>query len=286
MIISNDLNLPEALVQAVANDPYDSGLCDISVTTLIGPPQIRHLKKKYGGEITEDASDRIWSLLGQAVHSILDRALPGEVTESRLFAPINGWIVSGQFDNLSVISGCLSDYKVTSVWAVKGDIKEEWAQQLNCLAELCRINGHEIKSLSIVAILRDWNRHGLRDSDYPRKPVVKIDIPLWPQEKISEYMLERVKLHQLADQGIVEPCSDRERWFVGEGWAIKKGSNKRALRVFDDENKALQFVESYTGKKAELSIEHRHGTYGRCENYCSCRKFCSQAAESSAGQKN
>lgn len=281
MVIMNEMGLPEALVQAVSNDPYDSGDCDISVTTLIGPPQIRYLKKKYGGELTEDVSDRIWALLGQAVHSILDRATPGEITENRLFANINGWIVSGQFDNLSLTNGCLSDYKVTSVWAVKNGIKDEWTQQLNCLAELCRFNGHSVKSLSIVAILRDWNRHGLRESDYPRKAVVKIDIPLWPSMKARDYMFDRVNIHQRADQGLVAPCSDSERWFRGEGWAIKKGSSKRALRVFDAQEKALQFIEGYTGKKSEIIIEHRPGMYGRCESYCSVAQYCEQFNKSS-----
>jgi len=47
MQITNRLNLPAAIVEAVRNDPYSSGDCDISCTRLVGPPMIRHLERLH-----------------------------------------------------------------------------------------------------------------------------------------------------------------------------------------------------------------------------------------------
>ena len=164
MHITNNANLPAAIVRAVVNDPYDAGACDISVTRLIGPPQIRVLEREHAEELTEDASDRIWSLIGQIGHGILERAEvlanAGAIAERRLFADIAGWRISGQFDRMTIDDdGTLSDYKFTSVWAVADGAKPEWEAQLNILRWLAERNGYPpIRRLLLVAILRDWSR--------------------------------------------------------------------------------------------------------------------------------
>jgi hypothetical protein len=72
--LSNRLNLPEPLVRAIANDSYNSGTSDFTATGLIKPSQMIALEKKHANEITEDASDLIYSLQGQSIHTILERA--------------------------------------------------------------------------------------------------------------------------------------------------------------------------------------------------------------------
>ena len=118
MQITNHADLPEAIVEAIRRDPYDPGDCDISVTRLIGPPQLRILERRHADEIEEDASDRIWALVGQIGHRILERAEAEALAETRLFAQAGGWTVSGQFDRMVLLpDGTLQDYKFTSVWA-------------------------------------------------------------------------------------------------------------------------------------------------------------------------
>ena len=114
MEITNKLNLPEPLVNAVKNDPYNSGDSDISCTGLIGSAWQRQLSIKHGSKIVEDASQRIYALLGQSVHSILERAkAPHYRVEERLFytVEVDGkkFTISGQFDyttrNLTRLQG-------------------------------------------------------------------------------------------------------------------------------------------------------------------------------------
>lgn len=280
MRITNKAGLPASIVRAITNDPYEGG-GDISVTTLIAPPQMRSLKIRHGDELEEDAADRIWSLIGQAVHSILERIDDGSIKEERLYMDVLGWSVSGQFDRY--FNGSLIDYKITSVWSVKQGIKREWEEQLNLLAVLCRANGYVIKGLGITAILRDWRKNeALQYADYPRSQIQTINIPVWPQDKAIEFMYDRVSLHQRVASGEHVPCSNEERWYRGEKWAAMKKKRKSAVRLFDDQKSADKFIES--GKADE--VVYRPGVYLRCEQYCSVSKFCKQHGAHNAKETN
>ena len=138
MKYTNEHNIPEEIIRAVHNDSYSRGASTISVTGVLRPPQMRLLEEKHIDDISVDVSDEIWKLLGQSVHTILERANednPDTITEERMYANVGGWTVSGQTDSISVDSGILKDYKVTSVWSVISAMKEgkiDWEQQLNC----------------------------------------------------------------------------------------------------------------------------------------------------------
>jgi hypothetical protein len=56
-------------------------------------------REEHADEIVIDASEMIFSLFGQAVHHILDRADDaGAIHERRLFTTQRGWKISGAFD--------------------------------------------------------------------------------------------------------------------------------------------------------------------------------------------
>lgn len=83
--LTNRLDLPETIVRAVSNDPYSMRGSRISATSLYGAPKPRVLRQRHGHEITEDVADRLWALVGQIGHGILERAMhkanPHEVLE-------------------------------------------------------------------------------------------------------------------------------------------------------------------------------------------------------------
>lgn len=277
MNITNHANLPDAIVQAVINDPYNAGDCDISVTRLIGPPQLRILERQHQDDIEEDAADRIWSLVGQIGHGILERAETVAITEERLFAEVEGWTVSGQFDRLVLLpDGTLQDYKFTSVWAVLDGVKPEWEAQLNMLRYLAEVNGYPpIRRLEIVAILRDWSKGKARaGGNYPRMQVKVLDVPLWSKGKTSRYMISRVRLHQAAEAGNIPPCTPSERWERPTTYAVKKPGRKSAIRVFED----MERAQALAGQTPNGYVEIRRGESIRCADYCAVRDFCPQWA--------
>lgn len=280
MQITNHADLPEAIVRAVRNDPYNSGACDISVTQLIGPPQIRVLTREHADELTEDASDRIWSLVGQIGHGILERAEISAIAERRLFAEIAGWRISGQFDRLTFHDdGTLSDYKFTSVWAVANGLKPEWEAQLNILRWLAAVNGYPIiRRLLLIAILRDWSRGKARQGHpYPPHQVKILPVPLWDLDTTREHVKARIALHKLADEcaahGDPLPrCTDAERWTQPTVFAVRKPGRQRAVHLFNTEDAALL----HSAKVPGGYVEHRHGESLRCADYCAVADYCAQ----------
>ena len=120
MQITNNAGLPQALVDAVTNDPYQqSG--HISVTGLIQPPRIRQLTMRH--DITVDASDRIWMLLGSNVHEIIERTNNKDaLQEERLSMVVEGWRLTGATDLYD--NGIITDFKTTSVWSVLFHMKD------------------------------------------------------------------------------------------------------------------------------------------------------------------
>ena len=295
MKITNNFGMPQPFVDFAINDKYSKGKADISVTTLIDSPKIRLMKEKHDHQIEVDAVDMVWALFGTAVHSVLENSKQSEdsITEERLYSTVSGWVLSGAVDRQEIKDDKITivDYKVTSVWSVIYG-KPEWENQLNCYAYLVNdkhaFNKSKVTNLKICAILRDWNRRDAeRKEDYPKAPIVFVDIPLWDHEKASKYIIDRMALHQeaqiLADvHGDLGLCNDEEMWKKNDTWAVKKKGQKRALRVLDSEEEAIKYIEwhnetdkAYT-KKTDLEIEFRGGEYTRCGNYCSVADFCNQ----------
>ncbi|HNV68258.1 MAG TPA: hypothetical protein PKO06_01075 [Candidatus Ozemobacteraceae bacterium] len=273
MKITNRLNLPSALVNAVRNDPYSAGACDISVTRLVSPPRIVALERQFHDKIEEDVSDRIWTIFGQAVHHILERGEETAVTEERLSIERQAWVISGQFDRLVLAEGLLQDWKVSTVYSAGNGGRFEWEAQLNLLGTILREHGVRVEKLEVVVLMRDWSKTmSLRNPEYPEAAVIKIPVPLWSIERCEEYLDERIRLHQAARTEL-PLCEAQERWAKPDTWALKKVNRVKAVRVFDNEADAYAACE-VAGN--EHSVEHRPGQNMRCQNFCSCAAFCSQ----------
>src|SRR3990167_1487536 len=198
MQITNQYDLPAPLVSAIVNDTYrDTG--DISVTRLIGPPRKHQLELRHDAGIITDATDYLWTLLGQTVHEIFRRAdVKGYEVEKRLTAKVGNWTLSGQPDLLTP-EHVLQDWKVTSVWSFLLGDKPEWEAQLNCYAWLYGQQGVAVRGLEVVAILRDWQNSKAGEGGYPSVPFIVKPIELWQPRTQQRYIEERVTLHQFAE---------------------------------------------------------------------------------------
>ena len=161
MRLTNKHNLPKPVVDSLTKDNYSRGSSNRSITQLIDSPRIRILRAEHDAEMTEDASDKVWSVLGTAVHNMFEDAVSEKehISEERLFIEQDGWEISGAIDLQETESDgsvIVSDYKCTSVWSVMYG-KAEWANQLNAYAWLVRhVKKVPVSSCQIVAVLRDW----------------------------------------------------------------------------------------------------------------------------------
>ena len=281
MKLTNFLNLPPPIFNAIARDPYTRGDADISITGLLEPPRIRVLKKRHWDELTEDVSDRIYSLLGQVIHGILERAAAddkdktlGDLFEKRFYTKINGWTVSGQMDAVYA-DGEIQDYKLLSYFKVANGVPEDFEAQLNMYAALLRLNGIDVKRLSLVCLFRDWSKgKAQKDPLIPQQQGKKFDVMLWSQERALAFLEERVKLHQEAERVSLPLCSSEDQWRRPDKWAVmaKRGA-PRATRLLDSRVAADAFAKAL-GKGAY--VEERRGFPVRCQSWCAVRDFCKQ----------
>ena len=268
MNITNVHGLPEALVKAVKNDSYKGG-GDISVTKLIDSPQIRLLSKKHHDVMVEDVSDRIWALMGQAVHHVLERSAEEHaVIEERFYMDVDGWKLSGAVDRLIPSQKVIQDWKFVSTYKADGD--ESWTKQLNILRMLAKANNIEVDKLEIIAIFRDWQRAvAKRDQDYPQTIVKIISVPVWSDDEAMAYIRERIALHQKADAGESVECTDQERWKAQTTYALMKEGGKKATKVALTKEELGEPAKGY-------EIVERKGGYRRCEEFCAVSQFCPQ----------
>jgi len=283
MQLTNKLRLPDPIVRAISNDNYTKGDADFSVTELLNPPQVRRLFKEFGDQVEEDASDRIWSLLGQAVHSIIERASEGDantLSETTLYTTLNGHKIKGTFDNLTISNAELGDFKVTTVWKVRdGVAPDDWIAQTNIYRwMLAREKGIAINSMAVFAIFRDWSkREAAKRLEYPQAQAARIDIPLWDLATTEAFVLARLLLHT---QSEVQPCSDEDIWAKPTKWAAMKKGRASAVKLFDNQAEAADFAKTLSSGY----VEYRPGSATRCESYCAVAPFCKQWANDSRNQ--
>lgn len=221
-VLTNRWGLPEAFVEAIKRDPYYAGGAELTASSIGSPPRIRALMRLHGNEIEEDVVDHLWKLLGNGVHTVLERAGRSEIREKRIFATIGGAQISAQLDSHTVVGGKITEFKVTSVWTVVYGGREEWVAQMNTQAEVLACNGIEPRELEVAAILRDWSKSKAEEAErrrkaggedsYPIVPVVLYAIPLWPRAERVDYITGRVVLHRAAALGDMPVCSPEERW--------------------------------------------------------------------------
>lgn len=283
MLLTNRFQIPESFLNFADRDAYDSGDADLSVTTLIDSSRVRKLKKQNEELIEEDISQRIMSILGTAVHNILEVGCPdGAIAERRFFHKTeSGKVLTGQVDLIekNEEGHTISDYKVVRGTAVSlnPEGKPEWVNQLNCYAWLAEKHGINVTKLQIVAVVRDWsNAAAMRSSDYPQSPVVCIPIRLKPIEETESYINKRIEDH--FSEGIRE-CTDEERWKGPDVHAVYEyaksgGLKSRAKRLFDSSFDAQAYILD-NNIKGEVVLRKSKPT--RCEgDYCSVSKWCEQ----------
>ena len=279
MQVTNVHNLPEPLVTLARREYYSKGAAQYSVTEIMSPPKIRRMREKYDDQIVTDVSQMLWSLLGSALHVVMERGETfGWIKEERLFAEVDGVSISGAIDLQEEGEAGITiyDYKFTSAWAVMQE-KEEWIQQLNIYKWLVEtVKQRKVVGLKICAMVRDYSKHDLREA-YPAAPICVVDIPLWDSVKTEMYIRERLEMHRESKMRAdfeedLQNCSNEERWMSETTFAVKREGRKTAIRVFKTIEEATDLAEKEKGY-----VETRLGEPRRCTgDFCGVSQWCAQ----------
>ena len=276
MSISNNYNLPLPLYKALSKERYAPIAGRLSATALIDAPLVRVLMMKHVKEIEEDASERMWAMLGTAIHWVIEQNGSKEASEAKRICKHKSGatlVCIGDFYENQI----LTDWKVTSTWSWLLGGKSSWEKQLNVVKYIYELNEMPVKEMYVYAILRDWVKSKSYDRDYPDIPFQGVKIPIWEPEKLEKYIDERVEAHLFAESlidsiGNVPICTPEERWQRPDTYAVKREGIKRAVRVFDTNDEAEKFMEK--AKAKDLFIENRKGSEIRCNSFCSVNRFC------------
>jgi len=280
MTITNKYGLPEPLVRAITKHTHRGA--KYSATQLLKSPRQLALERRYDDQIVVDANERIWSLLGSALHNVVEQGEGDhQFAEVYMEEEIAGVTVSGTADLYDSEDKTITDYKSTSVYTIiYNSREEEWEQQLNIYAWLLRRAGFQVNGGRIVAILRDWQQTKAQfDKDYPQSQVVVVPIRMWMPDEAEWFVGSRVRMHEDAEKAAdseLPYCTDSERWMTSTKWAVMKNGRKSAVRVFDDPFSADK-VKNEGGPNHYIEV--RKGSPRRCESYCPVAQFCNQYQE-------
>jgi hypothetical protein len=281
MTITNNFSLPQPFVDLVSESSYSAGEADITTTSLFQPPKIRELMRRHADTITEDASDRVWTMLGTANHYVLEQIAKRNperyLAEVRLYLDVDGVKLGGQIDLYDKQEQVLYDYKVSSVYKAMSDDRFEWTAQAAVNRLLLEHNGYPVKRAAIILVMKDFR---LRDSkikaDYPKCPVVEIKLDAWKPEETFAYIKSRITLHQQAkdlpdDQ--IPICTEAERWRTPDIFAVlpKKGAKRAVNGGLKEDRLSAEMLAKEIGGV----VEERIGEDRRCIDFCRVRGMCS-----------
>jgi hypothetical protein len=281
MRITNKYNLPRTFVNVAERPAYSKGKAHVSATELLNSPRIVQLRKKYDAQLTTDVSDMIWSIIGTAIHGVLEQGKDANhIVEQRLHQVLDGWHISGAID-LQIVHDDgieINDYKNVGVWSVMNP-KPEWEQQLNIYAWLVEmVKKTPVIKLAIVAIIRDWSRNDVKRQGYPQCNVITIPIKLWSMEEREQFIRDRIHvqsegLFAMETNDVLPLCSPAEMWEKPTMYAVKKEGAARAKSVHAEKEAAEEALEK-AGKGYFLEV--REGGRTRCESFCPVSEFCDQ----------
>lgn len=283
MIITNELNLPQAFVQMAQRDEYETENNEYRVTSLLKGIRETELERRHGKEIKRDVSDMVWLLFGTATHSILERQKEGdrEIKETRLKMEMDGIVLSGQFDLYNAEEKRITDYKTASVWKIIYGNYEDWRRQLLIYAYMLRDAGFPVEKGRVVAFLKNHSKRDAKiKAEYPKLPVQPVnftfsekdfqEIEVWLKARIAEVKRAR----ELPDD-LLPLCTPEERFNSGDKYAVMRKGRKTALRVLGSQEEAEQWMASNGGD----SVEIRPGEDKKCQDYCAAKEFCSYYKE-------
>lgn len=262
----------QALIDALCDDDYDLTKKPDNVwscTEIIGSAKIAVLKRRHWDDMVVDASDRLWVMLGSAMHMVVEHKIAtktrerlseerwvlrvpcvdgdwkcwflnkGEKIENQSWYKKEDYYVSGRMDTYDASEKVLEDYKFTSAWTfVFNSREDEWTAQLNMNRFAVELAGFPVEKLRIGGLLRDWDKKKVSDdSNYPKGSIVEKDIKILSDDEVKEYIIKRVTIHAAAmdfeDDDIPE-CTQEERWYRGGKYALMKMGRKRAEKLFEE----------------------------------------------------
>lgn len=281
MTITNESNLPQALVDACSCEMHNKEGC-VSATTLKNGVREILLTKRHWEDMSFDVSDRVFLLFGTAVHALLERESADTFVEEKFEQQVGKYKVTGRLDCYDMKNGIIVDYKTATVWKYKFADYADWRFQGLVYAWLLKQQGLEVKECQFVMMFKDFSKTKCKlEPDYPKRPVevYKFKVTEKDLEEIEQKITAKVKAleeNENVSDDELPLCTDEERWAKPTTYAVMKKGRKSAIRVFNNREDAEMYSEQVAG---DFYIVERKGADGKCNGYCGCCEFCNYYKE-------
>ena len=275
MKVTNKMNLPQAIVDAVSVERHNAKGSYSSTTLLKGACEVMLMERHYD-EIEVDASDSIWAVFGTAVHSIFEKQKTGTIKEEFYSVDVLNSKVTGQVDSYDPETKILHDFKTASVWKIQFEDFDDWKKQGLIYSWLMKKCGVEVKACEFIALLKDHSKSKAKiDAGYPKAPtfVYRFDVTENDLEEIEKFIFTKVAEFEKAESvpdAELAPCSKEERWEGDTKYAVMKQGRKTAIKLFDNKDDAEKNMAGLGG----TYIEERNAEPKKCLDYCACCEFC------------
>lgn len=268
-------SLPTPFLRCLLDDQYDKGQSEFSTTQLIGAPQKTWLGSQ-GHEEVRTPTSVFYATLGTILHRILEdyaKEEEGEIAERRLYATIQGRVVSGCIDLYETSTRTVSDWKF--IGGDQSAIKEEHRKQLLINGRLAELNDWEVEHLSITYFIRDWKM--LQAIINPTAPQIGIKCFVIPydREEAIKLLNTCVSEHIAATEGNPRECSLEEKWQDPPIYAVMKNGGKRAVN--GGKCGSMAEAQSLIDKLGSgHHVQTRPATRTMCDYLCAFKAVCPQ----------
>jgi len=288
MKLTNKLDLPKPFVDAVSSE-YTYTPKRYSVTSILKGTRETILVRRHADEIEQDVADMVWMIFGTAVHGVLEQSEESDtqLKENWVSATLpNGYELSGIFDLYDDATGEVTDYKTGSIWKVTFNDWKDYRTQTLAYCWILRQMGFNAHRGKIVMFLKDHSKtKAEHTADYPPYPV---HVEQWDfsDDELTGFgnwaalKFDEIKRCEQLPDDELPICTPEERWAKPDKWAVKKKGNKKAQKLFDNEDDAMSYAElQATDSNYQFEVEYRPGEDTKCLNYCPAKAFCSHYKE-------
>ena len=267
--MQNNYKVPEVFVKAIEQEPRQVVPGRYSVTEILNPSYIVRLSRKHQPE--EDVRDKVAALIGTAFHKYMEQY--SNNPEVKLECNFDDkHVLSGIIDDFNEDSHEIVDYKTVNVNKVqKKDFKDN-ELQVYIYAYMALKKGVLITKGKLYYLMKDWKKiMTTRQEDYPLSPIYTHEFDITNDDILEAEKYVKDKLNDI-EHGY-EMCSEEERWYTGDDYAVyKKAGDRKAAKVCKTEEEAHQYISEKCDGTGEIQV--RKGQYLRCDLYCPVRSFC------------
>jgi len=292
MALINPMNNIKPLYDAIKQHTkqYDSGDTDYSVTTLQDPPRIVQLERRHGHKVPFTVEGSLASFMGTAIHEYMEKMLIAGYPdiyklEERLGRTVLNRKTTGAYDIFMTAENELFDIKTSKTYNYLYNDRKHWTAQQNMYRSFIREkHGIKLKKLNIIFWGWEWSKYTMmQNKGYPRQQVVLINLPLWSDTRVHDYMEERVQMmidsESLSDVDL-PLCSREDMWADDDVFAVHHRDKKKALRLQPSYDTAKDWMNNYQQESqipiSKLYVDTRPGKRKRCEDWCGINNYCNQ----------